>query len=269
MVTHYCMESLNKLFLSDQYISDKNNYLLQQTPKLNKLKKDLDSIEINKQYYRTGISIKNPKYKKKLSDDTYLLKDFKTSLNKLSSLNYKTICDSLIVKFKAKKHLYPLVIETIFEYALIHHNYNKYYCYLLSLFHDNFKDISIINKQIDIVYSNLQVQESNNNSEYAKLCSNNKLTDKLIGYCMFLYELDISNIIKDRIEPLIDTLINRIRTNLSEDESYKCIMCLHTICKKMYGKDPIPDKYLSDIEELKKTKYMKVKFKLMDIIERS
>ena len=68
MTIHYDIESLNKLFLSDLYISNKNKY--KKTKKLDIVITNLNSIEINRNYYRTGINIKNPKYKKNLSDDT-------------------------------------------------------------------------------------------------------------------------------------------------------------------------------------------------------
>ena len=74
--------------------------------------------------------------------------------------------------------------------------------------------------------------------------------------------------INNKIEPMISTLITTINNKLTEDEIYKCVMCLYTLCNKMYGDNQIPSKYLSDIKQLTNTKYMKVKFKLLDIIER-
>jgi hypothetical protein len=84
------MESLPTLFLSDQYISDKDKYQENIHTEIKHIQEFLNSIEINKNYYRTGIIVKNPRYKKKVSDDTNLIKSFKTSLNKMSSMNYQT-----------------------------------------------------------------------------------------------------------------------------------------------------------------------------------
>ena len=81
----------------------------------------------------------------------------------------------------------------------------------------------------------ITIKISNDSSEYSKLCSKNKETDQLIGYCMFLYELELNNIINNKIEPMISTLINTINNKLTEDEIYKCVMCLYTLCNKMYG----------------------------------
>jgi len=110
MTIHYSVESLPKLFLSEKYISDKSNYSLNN---LQEVKNFLNSIEINKQYYRTGIIVKNPKYKKRVSDDTNILKEFKTSLNKLSSVNYKKLCELIVGQLQSKEHLYPLILESL------------------------------------------------------------------------------------------------------------------------------------------------------------
>ena len=144
MTIHYSVESLTDLFLSEEFISDKNKYEQQYSLEIDKVKKFLDSIEINKNYYRTGLVIKNPKYKKKVSDDTLLLKSIKTSLNKMSSINYLQLCPTLVTELGNKYHLYPLVIQSIFEQALLHHNYSKYYSHLVELLHKQFNNSSII-----------------------------------------------------------------------------------------------------------------------------
>lgn len=265
MTIHYSVESLRDLFLSDKYISDKNKYNLSNLGEVNDF---LNSIEINKQYYRTGILVKNPKYKKKVSEDTVIIKEFKTSLNKLSVINYVKISDTLVSLLHGKNHLYPLIIEIIFEQALLHHTYSKYYCHLVSLLDSHFKNKKLIINQIDQVYQSIIKDNNSNTSEYSKLCSNNKKTDQLIGYCMFLFELEGKHIIKDKINPLVITLLERMNTPLPEDEMYKCVLCLYTLCKQMFGSNQLPETYVSKIETLKETKYMKVKFKLMDILER-
>ena len=87
MTIHFSVDSLGDLFLSEQYISDKNEYKQKNSENLSKVIHYLNSIEINKNYYRTGIKIKNPRYKKKVSDDTQHIKSFKMPLKKMSSIN--------------------------------------------------------------------------------------------------------------------------------------------------------------------------------------
>jgi hypothetical protein len=274
MTVHYPVKSLTELFLSDEYVSDKNNYKTTILPKVLLVQKFLNSIEINKQYYRTGILVKNPKYKKKVSGDTIILKDFKTSLNKLSSLNYEKITSVVVSQVKGKTHLYPLIIETIFEHVLLHHTYCKYYSHLVCSLHTEFQNITLIYNHIDKLYNELQTRTSQGVSEYLDLCSANKLLDQLIGYCMFISELELNQLIKDRVEPLINTLITELKkiadadADANEGEMYKCVLCLYTLCKQTYGSEPVPDNYAKDIIVLQTTRFMKIKFKLLDIMER-
>ena len=273
MTIHYTIESLNDLFISDKYLLDMKDYNLQGTQVLQSIEIFLNSIEINKQYYRTGIVVKNPKYKKNISNDSNILKLFKTSLNKLSSVNYININNLLVDKLTNKKHLYPLIFEIIFEQALLHHTYSKYYCHLVNLLDIKFNSKELIINQISKVYQEIEMNSINENSEYSKLCSTNKKTDQLIGYSMFLCELEVQGLIQNKIDPLIITVLDKMINDLSdkipnEDDMYKCVMCLYTLCKQKYGINTIPDIYIQKIELLKDTKLMKVRFKLMDIIER-
>ena len=42
-----------------------------------------------------------------------------------------------------KKHLYPLLLQYIFEQSLTHHNYCKYYAALVDILHKKFNDIHL------------------------------------------------------------------------------------------------------------------------------
>ena len=102
MTVHYSVESLRNLFLSDKYIEDKNKYRCSQKLSLQSLNTFLNSIEINKQYFRTGIQVKNPKYRRKVYDDTGLIKQLKLSLNKMSSLTYEKLCQDICNQLDSK-----------------------------------------------------------------------------------------------------------------------------------------------------------------------
>ena len=47
MTIHYSVESLSSLFLSDEFISDKNSYKKSHKLEISSLERFLDSIEIN------------------------------------------------------------------------------------------------------------------------------------------------------------------------------------------------------------------------------
>ena len=270
MTIHYSVESLLNLFLSEEFISDKNKYKQLNARGLDKANKFLDSIEINKNYYRTGLVVKNPKYKKKVSDDTLLLKSFRTSLNKMSSLNYLKLCPVLVTELRDKHHLYPLIIQLVFEQALLHHTYSKYYSYLVELLHKQFNNSSVINTQIDKTHTELRSNTSSSkDTEYSQLCSKNKSIDQLIGYSIFVSELEMKGIILNRIDLSVQSILEQMETNLSEDEAYKCVICLYNIFKVIYLDKPIKPEYIEQLTDIKSTiKYMKIKFKIMDILER-
>ena len=50
----------------------------------------LDSIDINKKYYRMNIN-KNKRYKKETTEDTQLIKNINSLINKLTDSNYEKV----------------------------------------------------------------------------------------------------------------------------------------------------------------------------------
>jgi hypothetical protein len=267
MTVHYQIESLKKLFLSDVYISDKNKY--EKNKNLDTVITNLNSIEINRNYYRTGIKIKNPRYKKNLSDDTNFIKSFKLSLNKMSSINHIKICSNICSEIESKKHLYPLLLEYIFEQSLLQHTYSKYYAELLQLLNNKFNDIELINKNISLSYEKINKPLEQESSEYSNLCSKNKQIDQLIGHSIFISELEMKGIINSKIDVSIKSILEKMNIELSEDELYKCLLCLYNIFKVIYKTNPIKKEYETKLIEIKnKIKFMKIKFKIMDILER-
>ena len=268
MTIHYSVESLTSLFLSDSFQSDKNKYKQTIKKNISTVIDFLNSIEINKQYYRTGIIVKNPKYKKKVGQDTLFLKSFKTSLNKLSSINYKKLTNEINTELGNKSHLYPLVIQSIFEQALLHHNYSSYYCYLIQLVSDRIP-VELIYKQIKITKDSIQSSENTGNTEYSKLCFTNKQLDQLIGFNIFLSELELNNIISGYVDDSIQMLISIIKNQTIESDIYKSVMCLYSLLNSYYKTSELPESYKDSIISLKDScKFMKIKFKYMDIIER-
>ena len=268
MTVHYSVESLRTLFLSDDYLSDKNKYKQKNRLSLDSLVSFLDSVEPNKQYFRTGIQVKNPRYKRKVYDDTGVIKQLKLSLNKMSGSTYEVLCQDICKQIESKKHLYPILLQYIFEQSLLHHNYCGYYARLVELLHNKFNNLTLLRNQIDKSYQEILHSREKTNSDYSELCAKNKQIDQLIGYSIFISELEMKGIIQDKVEPLINKLIQNITLN-SEDESYKCVSCLYNICKVIYKDTPIKQEYVMSLTEIMNgMKFMKVKFKIMDILER-
>ena len=79
----------------------------------------------------------------------------------------------------------------------------------------------------------------------------------------------MKHIIVNRIDPSIQTILDKMNPDLSEDELYKCVLCLYNIFKVIYSDKPIRQDYTDQLIKIKSTiKFMKIKFKIMDILER-
>lgn len=270
MVIHYSVESLPSLFLSDDFLSEKDTYQQSHPFEIQSLHTFLDSIEINKQYFRTGIQVKNPRYKKRVSDDTLLIKQLKSSLNKMSSLNYQTLCDQIKRDVIGKPHLYPFLLQSILEQSFLHHTYCNYYAVLVKELHEQFQNKSLIETHMERCHERIKQEgTSTDTSEYSKLCTKNKRMDQLIGYSILVCELEKLHVIQNKVEPLIRELINQLQNTQNEDELFKCVSCLYTVCNVVYNKDNLPEEYVESLQRVKDTmKFMKIKFKLLDILER-
>ena len=60
-----------------------------------------------------------------------------------------------------------------------------------------------------------------------------------------------------------------MKKELQEDELYKCVICLSNIFNVLYTDKPIDEIYINHLTEIKDSvKFMKIKFKLMDILEK-
>ena len=267
MTVHYSVESFNCLFLSERFISDKNSYKQSHKLEINSLERFLDSIEINKQYFRTGIHVKNPKYKKKVYDDTSVIKQLKSSLNKMSGLTYKKLSEDICNQLNDKKHLYPILLQYIFEQSLCHHTYCSYYAHLVGILHNKYNNEELILSQINKIDESIK-KTNIVESDYESLCQKNKQTDQLIGFSIFITELEIKGIIKGKVDENILSLIDKLSSD-NEDELYKCSVCLYNIFKVLYKDSEIYEEYKTSLTTIKDSiKIMKVKFKLMDILER-
>jgi hypothetical protein len=268
MTIHYSVESLAPLFLSESYLDDKNKYKQKHKVSLSNLDLFLNSIEINKQYFRTGIQVKNPKYKRKVYDDTSIIKQLKLSLNKMSGLTYETLSKDICAQLDKKKHLYPILLQYIFEQSLLHHTYCPYYAYLVELLHTKFSNETLLLKQVENSYQEIIHSNHSSENDYSALCAKNKQIDQLIGYSIFIAELEVKQVIQNKVDQLINQLIQKL-TLTNEDECYKCVLCLYNLCKVIYKDRPIKSEYEETLTEIKSTiKFMKVKFKIMDILER-
>ena len=232
----------------------------------------LDSIELNTKYFRLTTNNKigqNIRFKNKnISNDTIIIKEINSYLNKFNDNNFDKILEEIKKRIKNKDYLKGIIIENILNKCIIHSAYNEYYIdILLNLYKDINKTIQ---SYTDKIYKDLIDKEiDKTQSEYLQFCDKNKNLDLLIGYSLLITELEKKNIINDKIGPLLNKLIDIILINEDIDEKYKCVQNLYNIFKSYYGSSILPQGYIDKIKSsIDKEKTMKIKFKLMDILDR-
>ena len=265
-------EQLTEIINSEKFIKEYNsNYLT----KANKLKEFLNSISLNKKYFRltTNNKIgKNVRFKNKnISNDTILMKEINSSLNKLTINNKTKLTLEIKDKIKSKEYLIEMIVENIINKCIIQPIYNEHYIDLLcEIYKGSSKLNKLISEKTHEFYKNIMEKNiDKNQSEYLQYCDKNKHLDSLIGYSLLITELEKKNILSDRIKPSLISLLDELKNNDDIDEKFKCSHCLYNIFKSYYGDTILPQGYIDKLNELINTeKSMKIKFKLMDIVER-
>ena len=267
MTVHYDNESLTDLFNSDEFLSELN--IKQRHEDVIRLQQFLDSIEINKMYHRTGVSVKNKKYRHKMSKDTIIIKSLKTSLNKMSLINYKTLIREIAVNLQEAPHLYPMAIDLIVSQSLLHHQYCKFYVSLLQELHGIFNRIELLQSAIHKLYEGIISIDDTSNSEYTNLCESNNKTDRLIGYNILISHLEQVGILDGYIHTSIEYLLQELQKDISDEKLFQGCLCIQNIFKILYKDTDISDAYVTSLTELKGAmKSMKIRFKIMDILEK-
>ena len=254
------LEEINELLISEDFIkSYEKIYLKNQN---NDLVDFLDNIDTNKKYYRIGIN-KNQRFKKVVNEDSQIIKDINSLINKLTEENYEKIKQIILGKLKAE-YMLPYIIEKLVENSIFHHIYIPLYIKLLQEI--NFpKKKSILIKICDKYYSNLFSNTIDSSlSSYEKLCNENKKIDNIIGYSLFISHLEKENIIDNYIDKVLDPFINDLLKK-NEIDTYKMLISFYSISQIHYT--IIPERYQKILKKLKSTtKSSKIRFKIMDIL---
>lgn len=261
------------------YVLDDFNSIYGEYCSNNKEQKDLlkflDGIKLNEKYFRLTTNTKigqNKRFRNKnISGDTLALKEVNSLLNKMTDKNISSINVKIKEKLKDKDYLKRIVIVNVLSKCVAQPNYNTYYIQSLQEVYFNNKDLNnIIYKEVLQIEDKIKTQEINKDqSEYMQFCDKNKKLDLLIGHSLLVTELEKMKIIKDKIIPSLNNLIDIISLTDDTDEKYKCVLCLYGIFKSYYGENILPQGFIDKIKGLiRKEKSNKIKFKLMDINER-
>ena len=271
---HYSEEAIKNLYQNEKFISEYNDYI-KDNNNLIQFKNFIDSIELNKKYFRLTMN-KKMGYKKRfknqnIGEDTLAIKEITSLLNKLTDKNIHSIRDKIKHKLVNKNYLTELIIESILEKCIIHVLYIPIYIDLILFLYSENKNInSIIQNRSNKIYETINKPiEKSDKSEYIIMCDKNKRLDKLIGHSILITELEKKKIVTDKIHAILENFIIVLGGCNEDEEKYKCVQCLYNIFKSYYGEYILPEGYIQKLNSLiKKEKSMKIKFKMMDILER-
>ena len=253
MVIHYDNDSLSEIFETQEFLEGYEVHK-RNDKTVSEFKDFIDKIEINKKYFRLDMNktgYRKKYHKQNVSEDTRAIKEIK---HRLADRDY----------------LYMMIVESFIEKCIIYPQYNQLYLTGLMDIYGSKPDFKqMLVKCMDDAYDKIIHQDIKEESEYLMFCAKNKRLDKLIGHSMLLTECEKTKIVKGRIHPSIESLMGILRDGSSDEESYKCVQCLYEILKSLYGDSLLPQGYIDQIQGLiKGEKKPKIKYKMMDILER-
>ena len=67
----------------------------------------------------------------------------------MSDLTYNKLSEDICKQLDDKKHLYPILLQYIFEQSLCHHNYCSYYAHLVGILHSKYNNDELLLSQIN------------------------------------------------------------------------------------------------------------------------
>lgn len=266
---YYSEETINDLFKSENFFDDCNHYK-NNNSEINNMIDFINNIELNKKYFRLEMNKKRG-YRKRnqyKETDTTCIKEVNSLLNKLTDKNILSIRTKIKTKLENKHYLKKMIIDSILEKCIIHTPYISLYLDLINYLYDKDNN-SIIVSSTDKLYQSIINTVYKEESDYLRMCERNKKLDKLIGHSLLITELEKKKIATGKIHPTIDNILETLFKCNEIEEKYKCVQCLYNIFKSYYGVYILPEGYnkkLKVLISLEKT--TKIKFKMMDILER-
>ena len=269
---HYDNDSLSAIFETQEFLEGYEVHK-RNDKKVSEFRDFIDKIEINKKYFRLDMNktgYRKKYHKQNVSEDTRAIKEIQSYLNKMTDQTSEKIIKEIKHRLANRDYLYMMIVESFVEKCIIYPQYNQLYLAGLMDIYGSKPDFKqMLVKCMDDAYDKIIHQDIQEESEYLMFCAKNKRLDKLIGHSMLLTECDKTNIVKGRIHPSIESLMGILRDGSSEEESYKCVQCLYEILKSLYGDSLLPQGYIDQIQGLiEGEKKPKIKFKMMDILER-
>ena len=263
MVIYYDIKEISDIMKSEDFISNYNkNYL--DNEKNKNIKLFLDKIKKNKNYYKLNINSFADNNKE---IDINIIKSITNNINKITSKNKDIITKNIEDKLN-NKEVANIVINILIDCIIINSKFSDLYIELIKKITEKYKfDLNkLIDKFHNLLYKDYKDTEIKN--YYKLLCEKNKCTDNSIGYSILVVKLEISNIIVNKVDKLMNELLDKLN-NSNDEDLYKYILCIYEIIKLINIKDKkIYPKIKTRLEDISKNiKNKKIKFKIMDIFD--
>jgi hypothetical protein len=264
------VNDLNNIFDSCEFKLNYDDYILKK--ECSDFFDFIDNIELNKKYFRLEMN-KKKGYRNKhknMSDDTIAIKEITSLLNKVSDKNILSVRKKIKDKIEGKDYLRDMILESILNKCILHTIYIEIFIDLIHYLYPHTQNIyNKIDKCSDKIYRDILNLEIKGESDYLTMCERNKKLDKLIGHSLLITELEKKKIVTGKIHPVIDNFLKTLNDCEDDDNKYKCVQCVYNIFKSYYGEIVLPEGYNQKLNELiGNEKTNKIKFKMMDILER-
>lgn len=272
----YTEQQVNELF-ADPAFRETYEAKFQNRSDLREFSQFINGIELNTKYFRLAMSKGSKKYKNRnLGEDTIAIKEVKSYLNKISDKNYTKLSHEIKTRLEGREYLMNMLIDTIVDKCILHTPYIAIY---LKLVKEVYGSQSAWKRQVEVTmdkaYQALTSPtkradaELAEESDYLKFCEKNKLLDRLVGHSLLVTECEKQGIVMGRFGPAVASMIKLMDEETDNDEKYKCVQCLYGMLDSFYGKNPLPTVYQTRLKDIiGRETYMKLKFKMMDIVER-
>jgi len=192
-------------------------------------------------------------------------------LNKITDKNYDNVETKIISLLNKNSSLNINIIDNILRICIKQIQFIKLYLKLLCNIYTDDSKLAIINTVLKDIEENIEKYnlKDNTKSEYLQLCERNKYIDEIVGWYILTTELEKQKLTNGRVDKNIHDIIEILKISDDYEVKYKYVQCLYSIFIVLFNKDCINNEYqklLSDL--IKNEKNSKIKFKLMDIIER-
>ena len=268
---HYEESEVLRLFEDPVFLQGYEDYQQSHT-ELQGFRSFIDSIEFNKGYFRLAMGKQGPRHKQRrnLGADTIAIKEINSYLNKLTERTLEKITMEIQSRLVGREYLQHMILETLVDKALLYPQYIPVYLTVLRDLYPGPEIYPVFVRCIDTVFEKvLQAEIGSTQSEYLQFCDKNKRLDKVIGHSLLLAECEKRGIVKDKIHPTLESLLTILGETTDNDEKYKGVQCVYTILKSLYPKQTLPPHYHHTIQTLiHQETSPKIKYKLMDIVER-